>query len=200
MVEILVLMVVLFIAAVLLFPALDRPSRTRAPGIKCVNNLKNVALAARIYATDNNDLMPGAYFLSNKVDLATIDVASYFPMLSNELSTPKIIVCPADQRVKPLDSFTNLTTKNISYFASLSADEKSPQTFLFGDRNIEVNGQRITGLLTLTTNSPVSWSKEMHNEQGNIAMGDGSVRQFSNARLKSDLREQEIVTNLLLFP
>src|SRR5262245_60420697 len=103
LVELLVLLLVISIFAALFIPGcFDLRSAAKAKRIKCINNLKNIGLAVRFYATDNNDLLPGAYFLSNKTDLVTIDAdtAAYFRMISNELSTPRIIACPADKRVK----------------------------------------------------------------------------------------------------
>jgi hypothetical protein len=74
--------------------------------------------------------------------------------------------------------------------------------WLAGDRNFLVNGKVMTGLLELTTNTPLAWSKEMHVEQGDICMADGSVQQFSNSRLAQSLRsnEQEVGTNYLSIP
>jgi prepilin-type processing-associated H-X9-DG protein len=204
LVELIAITAVLLLAGFVILnfsPRLYNP-KAKAPRIKCTNNLKNIGLAARIYATDNNDLMPGAYFLSNKIDLAKINAADYFRMLSNELSTPKIIKCPADKLRKEAISFTNLTTANISYFASLTVDEKLPQAFLSGDRNIQfINGQPIAGgLFTLTTNLQLGWSKDLHNGQGDIAMGDGSVQQFSAQRLNQGIRDQDVSTNHLIIP
>jgi hypothetical protein len=54
-------------------------AREKAGRIKCVNNLKNVGLGARIWATDNGDHLPK--------DFAT---------MKNELNTPKILICPKD--------------------------------------------------------------------------------------------------------
>jgi len=199
--EVLVVLIFIFVLVSLFIPS-TTGKRVSAARIKCVNNLKNIGLAARIYATENNDLMPGAYFLSNKIDLASLSTADYFRMLSNELSTPKIIKCPADKLRKEAISFTNLTTANISYFASLTIDEKLPQAFLSGDRNIQlINGQPIVrGLFILTTNLQLGWSKDLHNGQGNIAMGDGSVQQFSAQRLNQGIRDQDVSTNQLLIP
>jgi prepilin-type processing-associated H-X9-DG protein len=40
----------------------------------------------------------------------------------------------------------------------------------------------------------------MHNLQGNVAMGDGSVQQFSSARLKDALKNTDDAKNLIAFP
>jgi competence protein ComGC len=200
--ELFILVGIVGVIALLLLPALAgrHHHRTGSQRIKCVNNLKNVGLAFRIYATDNNDRFPGSFLASNAVNLGSVKVTEVFQSLSNELSTPKIILCPTDTERAEATTFENLTAKNISYFASLSADETMPQVILGGDRNIQINGKLAAGLLPLSTNTAVSWSKAMHNEQGNLVMSDGSVQQMSTSRLKQSIRDQELATNNLIFP
>jgi type II secretory pathway pseudopilin PulG len=199
--ELIILVGIVAVIAVIFLPAMaPRHGHTHAPRIKCVNNLKNLGLAYRIYATDNNDRFPTFFLASNAVNLTSVKITEIYQSLSNELSTPKIIICPSDVKAVGVDSFAKLTPKNISYFASLTADESTPQIILGGDRNILVNKAPTTGLLALTTNTPASWSKDIHNEQGNLVMSDGSVQQMSNARLKIAISDQGIATNNLLFP
>lgn len=200
LVELLVMLVVIVIIASMTMPRM-RGDRTGSQRIKCVNNLKNVALAVRIHATDNGDLYPGQIFQTNKVDPVTLTTAAYFRTLADELSTPKIIACPSDAERAVAESFTNLNNGNISYFASLTATEQTPKTFLAGDRNLMVIGEPVAaGLFTLSTNRNLAWSKAMHIEQGNIAMADGSVQQFSSSRLRQAVKESDPSTNLLLIP
>lgn len=66
------------IIAGLTLPALAK-AKDKAQSIRCVNNLKQMGLAARIYSTDHNDAFPPD-FLS----------------MTNELVSPKILVCPLD--------------------------------------------------------------------------------------------------------
>jgi prepilin-type processing-associated H-X9-DG protein len=40
----------------------------------------------------------------------------------------------------------------------------------------------------------------MHNGQGNIVMGDGSVQQMSSSRLRSEFPRQDSATNYLVIP
>ena len=199
--ELMVLVAVLAVIAMVFLPRLATVHR-KPVRIKCVNNLKNVGLAFRIFATDNNDLFPGQVMASNGVELANMDVVKVLKYLSNELSTPKILICPKDTKREEATNFASLTAKNISYFASLTAEETNAAMWLAGDRNLLVNGKAVTGLLALTTNTPLAWSKEMHVEQGDICMADGSVQQFSNSRLAQSLRsnEQEVGTNYLAIP
>ncbi|HEX7859232.1 MAG TPA: hypothetical protein VF773_02775 [Verrucomicrobiae bacterium] len=204
LIELLAILAVIAVAVFMFIPRMH-PQRAKPVRIKCVNNLKNIGLAFRIFASDNNDQFPPQVLATNGIDITSLRALEVFRFLSNELSTPKILFCPADkQRETPLPTtnFARLTTKNISYFSSLSVNQVDPTTFLAGDRNVLTNGQPITGLLTLTTNiaATLSWSKEMHVEQGNICMADGSVQQMSSSRLKLSIRDQDLQTNHLAFP
>lgn len=186
------------VVAVIFLPALHRPTG-KATRIQCVNNLKNAGLAFRIFATDNNDQFPGAILSSNHAGPSSIMAANVYQWLSNELSTPKLLLCPADKRQEAAN-FIQLAAKNISYFTSLNASETNASSFLAGDRNILVNGKPVTGLVGIHTNLHLSWSKELHVEQGNICMADGSVQQLSSNRLQQSIRDQELPTNYLAFP
>jgi hypothetical protein len=200
LVEVLAIAVVVVIIGLLfLRPAgHEKPKATR---IKCVNNLKNVGLAFRIFATDNNDRFPVEVLLTNGVPRASIDALRVFLTLSNEFSTPKILHCPEDKKREEAESFTNLTLKNLSYFVSLSAEEKMVQAFLAGDRNLQTNGVSVgPGLVAVTRETELSWSKELHNEQGNVVLGDGSVQTFSSTRLKQGVRDQGAELNYLAVP
>lgn len=200
LVELLVMIAVIVVLAGLMMPRM-KDSGASAARKRCVNNLKNVGLAFRLFPLPAGDKFPGLVMMSNGIPMETIDVVMLFGALSNELSDPKVLICPADKMRKAANFVTNVTSRNISYFASLSADETLPQGFLAGDRNMATSGVAVgTGLLAVTTNTPVSWTKDLHVEHGNIAMGDGSVQQMSSSRLKQSLRDQDLATNYLVFP
>jgi hypothetical protein len=194
----LLVMIAVVVALGLLFL---RPKPDRKGGrIKCVNNLKNVGLAFRIFATDHNDKFPGSLLMSNITAFASIDIEQVFNLLTNELSTPKILFCPEDRERRPAESFASFGAQNVSYFVSLSADENRPQSFLAGDRDIQVNGKLASRLQPLTSNDVLFWSGAIHVDQGNIALGDGSVHQMSSERLKASLKDLGRSTNYLVFP
>ena len=207
LVELLVMLGVIAIVAGILLPSIAR-QRAAVEGRKrsaCVSNLKNVGLAFRIFATDNNDLFPARLMMSNGVELTSIDVLRVYRDLSNELSTPKLLHCPMDTKREPDDwnkiNFDTITAKNISYFTSLSADESMPQVILGGDRNLTTNGVAVwPGLFAMATNARVGWTKEMHVEHGEVVMSDGSVQQMSSSRLNASLKDQGIATNYLSIP
>ena len=176
------------------------PERHGARRIKCLNNLKNIGLAFSIYATDNEGHFPGYFFVRNRTNIASVQIAEVFRSLSNELSTTVILFCDKDATRTPAQSFTNFSSKNISYFASLNASEDKPLSFLAGDGNLYTSHRLLAGVFGLTTNSRIAWAKSMHVGQGNIALADGSIQQMSNSRLMNSIADQNLATNLLVFP
>jgi len=85
---------VLAIVTVLFLPMLTR-AKFKVSRAGCINNLNNIGLAHRIFATDNDDLFVFQVPIANGGTMEfTNDVAPHYRALSNELSTPKILVCP----------------------------------------------------------------------------------------------------------
>jgi prepilin-type N-terminal cleavage/methylation domain-containing protein len=207
-IELLVVMVVVAILAGVLLPSLSR-AKAKAMRISCVGRLKNIGLAYRIFATDNGDLFPwhrSEAHATNQHNFPILtglspadQVVRIYQSLSNELSTPKIIVCPADERESAPD-WLKLSTNDISYFVGLSARETLPQTMMAGDRNLLLDGKELIGRVELKRGAPLAWDKNMHRLQGNFAHGDGSVQQSSIQRLKDQLEITGVETNILVIP
>jgi hypothetical protein len=116
--------------------------------------------------------------------------------ISNELSTPKVLICPMDTEHIAANNFsTGFSDANISYFFGLDATESNPQNFLAGDDNLAVGGTPVRpGILNLATNAPVTWTAARHKFAGNIALTDGSVQQTTSAGLNAALAHS--TTNL----
>jgi hypothetical protein len=81
--------------------------------IQCVNNLKQLGLAARVWAGDHNDKYPTSLVV-----------------MSNELTTTKILICPTDKARQPYStlSFSQFQNNMSSYdFLAQPDDEEFPQ-------------------------------------------------------------------------
>jgi hypothetical protein len=88
----------LVILPALLLPALAK-AKQRAQTINCVNNMKQICLAARIYSNDHKDTFP-------------MD----FEAMSKELGTPRILVCPGDSKHTAAQSWGQFNKDaNVSY-------------------------------------------------------------------------------------
>ena len=209
--EWLVVICVIALLVAVLLPALAPPMR-KSSKIGCVNNLKQVGLAFRIWEGDNGDKYPMQVSVTNggAMELAAAgDISAFFRVMSNEVVTPKILACPADeQRTAALSFSQNFSDANISYFLSLDASDAYPQMMLCGDDNLVVNGVRVRpGILNLSTNILAGWTKERHNGAGNIALSDGSVQTSTRAAIQAAFQSAQkafqstgFATNHLVIP
>lgn len=124
----------------------------------------------------------------------------HFQALSNELSTPKVVVCPFDRSRSFATNFgSSFNNSNVSYFAGLISKTNSAG-FLTGDRHF-IGGSKVgPGLLALSSNQTVKWDGSQHEGFGNIAFVDGSVEKLNNKHLLKRLKESGVRTNLLAIP
>lgn len=109
--------------AAMVLPALSK-AKERAQSINCVNNLKQQGLAFRIWSLDNDDKFPfnvstskgGTFELCDRGgDGFDRNSFQHFQVMSNELNTPKILVCPLDAGRQAALNFQNLQAANVSY-------------------------------------------------------------------------------------
>ncbi len=120
------------IMAGLMLPALAK-AKDKAQRINCVNNLKQVGLAARMWSNEHNGKFPPD-----------------FNSMSNELATPKVLVCPADGSRTKAMTWSGFSSENVSYeYLQPGIDERSAAQMVVFECPIH----------------------------GNVGLGDGSVQQ-----------------------
>lgn len=204
LVEVLVVVVaVVVLLAGLLLPWFAQSNHQRRRSY-CVNNLKQAGLAARIFATDNEDQFPWRVSTNSGGSREFVDTPfsafRHFLVMSNELSTPRVVACPEDRRRASATNWSGLGNGNVSYFVGLEAVEHHPMSILFGDRYLLTPIQPANGFLRLHTNDVVGWTKDFHQSEGNLAFGDGSVAHLTSARLQEKLRHSGSTTNRWVIP
>jgi hypothetical protein len=89
-------------------------AKQRNERLNCINNIKQIVLAARIWANDHQDIMP-----------------SDFLTVKSELSSPKVLTCTADAARTAVNDWRQFNGSSVSYeLLSPGLEEK--------DRNADV--------------------------------------------------------------
>ena len=142
------------IMAGMTLPALAR-AKQKAQSINCVNNMKQLALAVRVYAANHNDLLP--------------PTATWCDAILGGVGSAKVFQCPAE----PGD--------RCSYAFNVRLDGKkeneiNPQTVLLFESDAGWNGSGGAEVL-----QPHKHSGRLVN----VAFADGSVHQIPRSRLST---------------
>jgi prepilin-type N-terminal cleavage/methylation domain-containing protein len=195
LIELLVVLAVLAILAATIDWGPSPIAKRKAIQISCLDNLKNIGSAFHVWATDHNGKFP------MEVSPST-EAWRTFQLMSNELATPKVLICYGDnQRWPAATNFGPGLKTRISYFIGLDASTNHRAAWLAGDDNFEVNRAPIkTGLAELTTNTPLSWSAARHLRTGNLLLVDGSVQFSGNTNIAQQLSSTGLATNRIAVP
>jgi hypothetical protein len=173
-----------------------------------------------MWADDNDGRFPWGISPTNGGTKGVPEAWRHFLVISNELQNAALLGCPSDKQVEFTKRFSNEEDQYIdeqdealSYFVGTDASENVPLMHLAGDRNLIGQENKdcpaasissgITHLELDDTPRP-QWDQTTHINAGNMALGDGSVQQLSQAGLLAKLRQTSSSTpnhdNCILKP
>ena len=210
LIELLVVIAIVAVLAALLLPALAR-AKEQARRIKCVSNLKQAALAVKLFALDQDGFYPWHIVPSQGGTYGPLAGEAWrnFSAVSNELDTPKVLVCPSDTTAKSSvidwsdrpDGLANSANRGqaLSYFIALDGYEQLPPTMIVGDRHIlggtasscssvaDLPG--VPCLLLTAGDRTVRWGPGTHGSLGVFALSDGSAQITRDRELRDAVSE-----------
>lgn len=170
-----------------------RPSSDQAA---CFNNLRLVGRAVEMWAADHVDQpswrTPTTLGGTKPVTGLKAGAAWFeFAAMSNELYTPRILACPADETVRVGAEFSTVPTRGYmatgmrglatSYTVFLDNSYQVPASPVSSDRNIRTEG--VTSCAQGVNNadyfmpfgSLALWTNQVHGLKGHLLLTDGGV-------------------------
>lgn len=230
-VELLVLLVISGVLASLLALALGK-AKERAQRIQCIDNLRQTSTGFRLFSADGSPDYPFASLSKGTAVPAGLprfdskspgELWKLFQSASMDLSSPRVLVCPADPGRISADSFgtnglstefahTGQRLNALSYFASIDANEQYLENIHMGDRYLTrdpeakteatttfLSGQNDVGYGS-TSLTELRWITTIHGGGGNAIFMDGSAYFLTSAKLRTALRKQGTATNRIWLP
>ena len=192
LVELLVVIAIIAILAALLLPALSRASM-RAKQTWCAGNLRQIGIGLMTFADDHRGLYPwllsaaeGGSSESNLrgwIHAGTFlrNPGSFLP-LSNELATPRILVCPGT-RATAASRWDRLNPAALNYAVNLHARNGDSDSALVVDDNLGSPPVAALSAPGRFTNEFLSWTPERHGDRGTALFADSHVEFRRNVRV-----------------
>ena len=140
--------------AAMVLPALAK-AREKAQTISCVNNVKQLGLAVRMYSTDNNDRFPSA--------------ANWCDAIQTYVGSPRPFQCAADSSLRCAFAYNRKLD-------GLKQEDIDPQTVLFFESSTGWNAAGGPELLSAHKHSRTRMV---------VGFADGSVQQLPRSQLDS---------------
>jgi hypothetical protein len=182
-------------------------SKTESQRVVCFNNLRQIGRGFLMWANDHGDRFPfsidfqgGAYPQAAGTLQHPLGANRWFQFdwVSNQIGSPKILSCPANQASPAIAETWNyepgglwypgFQNNAVSYFIGLHAQPYSGQSLLSGDRNIKPTAYNAScslmsgGVAQLLApgDTNVVWTNAVHGTAGHLLFSDGSVH-FANS-------------------
>jgi prepilin-type processing-associated H-X9-DG protein/prepilin-type N-terminal cleavage/methylation domain-containing protein len=198
LVELLVVIGIIAILMSMLMPALSR-AKQKAHAIQCLNNIRQIDIAATLYAGDHDSEYPRRLHLTNAWMFALKPYYGNNTTVNstNSASTSKILKCPSDRwlfewRSYLINGFNDhwaatlskqdydlMMTWRYNHGMKESAIKLPSDTIIFGEKRIgsyHVHMDFGQG----KGNDKEEIAHKMHSNGANFAFADGSVRKLNN--------------------
>jgi prepilin-type processing-associated H-X9-DG protein len=219
--ELLAVVATLALLAVLAAPALAS-TKLRSQRAGCVGNLSQVGRAFNMWATDHGNRYP---MVTKYNEGGTWQHPSglqhnewfQFAVLSNELATPKVLVCPADSEKKVAREWTTsaaggflsgtFMNNALSYLLAHPFAEDG-RRMLCADRNLSAASNLgggcgyWIGAASVSTSS-ARWLPKSgygHSTSGNVLFNDGSVGELDDSGVRHTFSTDQPVSIHALYP
>ena len=192
-------------------------AKDRCQRVNCANNLKQIGVAFHTWTLDYGGKFPMQISITNGGTLELVGSGAVFPhfeVMSNELSTPKILFCPQDSNAErqvantfgrtispgSIGKIPFASDTNLSYFVGVDAIDGDSRMLLCGDDNFTFERMRLRHrLVPISANSAVEWTAETHAGKGNICFTDSQVEQLNTTNLNKAIQRSQ-VRNRLTMP
>ena len=214
-VELLAVLAVLLLLAGIVLPSLAG-HKPRSQRVTCFNNLRTIGFGWRMWAGDHDDLPPWITRTNVGGTMANPNPYIHFLVASNELVTPKMLVCPSDTQTRQMArDWREFNTgpfrgNAMSYAVGTDANFSQPRLILGLDRHCD--GARVTScgsaqiapVLALEglANPNLRWNTtNIHAGTGNLLFSDGTVRETTSPTLLQALKDsQDTSSNNHILP
>jgi prepilin-type processing-associated H-X9-DG protein len=200
-----VVLAIIVVLAGLLLPLLRGPTDRDSKLIHCMNNLKQVAQAATVYAIKHGDRFPWKAPPLETNSFAGPIVDCYEPLRESFAGSGRFFVCPSDSKRSPTTGALQAT--NLSYFINLSSRMSGTNQVLAGDRHLATNGVAAgPGRIVLAPALPMGWTDELHHQssksgRGVVGFVDGHVETLmGNAKTTRSFGQSGAARTALLIP
>ncbi|MBM3847556.1 MAG: type II secretion system protein [Verrucomicrobia bacterium] len=209
LIELLVVIAIIAILASMLLPALTK-AKSKARRTQCINNLKEFGTANQMWLHDFEDQL--FYLVEQRKGGSRGQPTAWqhFLVMSNYLTTPKVIACPGSEKARPAaSSWSRLENRNVGY--GIGTDARvimdSAQTGKSGGQTFVVVDYDITGGTDATcaragtvrvdsfngvfgdgnSYTSVNWSRTNHVGVGAMSLVDGTTVAVDTAGLRRQL-------------